>query len=253
MLHHALQRQVQQREEEKLREQEDEIRRTLESSNLVKQARLRMKMAAISQERKRGDVSKPVVGAWDLALNAGSPQRQQLRIDSASSVSQDGASPSQPRLLESRPSRSQAAASATSPAPPQSKKQRTGSCVAPGNDSIAPLSPLRATPANGPAAATVSNLSLQPTASSDAAAGGSAGVATDAAASTKPSNSRRRRLAVPDEDEDDDLPLSMFNPARAAAAVAAAPVPAAAPAAVPSFGAASAAEQAASADDVDMN
>lgn len=181
MLHQALQRQLQQRGEEKLREQADDIRRTLEGSDLVKRARLSMKVTAVSQVRKRGagGSDEPFAGVWDRAAltAADSSPLRQLLIESVSSESQ---------------SSSRAGSSVARALNMQSNKRRAADSVAgadTGTDSVIPFphSPFRTAPVGNSNSTTApTSAAAPPSSGAGAAASGAAPPAStsDAAASS---------------------------------------------------------------------
>jgi len=149
------------REAEKAREQQEDLRRTLEGSNLVKKARLNMKVAAIRRELQLTPADEAAMDELLMdpleraAKAAGLPQllrseSHQVLIESVGSESRSGAGPSSARLLEFLPSpaQSQTAAAASStpsssqrtPSKSQKKRRSADSVAADEHDSVIPAS-----------------------------------------------------------------------------------------------------------------
>jgi len=219
------------REAEKAREQQEDLRRTLEGSNLVKKARLNMKVAAIRRELQLTPADEAAMDELLMdpleraAKAAGLPQllrseSHQVLIESVGSESRSGAGPSSARLLEFLPSpaqSSQAAAAASStpsssqrtPLKSQKKRRSADSVAADEHDSVIPASPHRAARvAAAPAAGSDDDGPLKRRPSNSQAA---AAAATSPASSTPSQRKKQRAVtdaasseAAADDDNNDD-------------------------------------------------
>jgi len=148
LLHRAKEREAQNREEEKMREQEEDVRRLMASNKRVKKARFEAKVEVVKRERDLGPAAAEqfTMGAWDRAIESdnsplkglpapgnASPLMLLLRSPAPSSVS--GSVP-----FASSSSRQTEPAAAGLVTPPTNKKRTRAQ---EDNDSVIPISPVQ--------------------------------------------------------------------------------------------------------------